>query len=153
MPEVVDLQDQGDEPIEALPGLNAHRNQVDAPTEDGEIVPLSEIATEPQAAQPEPQAEDFLPAGVVAVGVEETVIEAVLVESAQSEAAQGEAEDEAAQGSTVEDEAAQGIPVEDQTAGSEPAESFDDRPAEREPEMAEADPDRPKRRGWWSGNR
>ena len=32
-------------------------------------------------------------------------------------------------------------------------EAADDRPAEREPEMAEADPDRPKRRGWWSGNR
>ena len=152
LPEVVDLQDQPDEPVEAMPGLNARREPAETPDE-GEIVPLSEIATEPQAAQPEPLAEDFLPAGVVAVGIEETVIEAVLVESAQSEAAQGEAEDEAAQGSTVEDEAAQGIPVEDQTAGSEPAELFDDRPAEREPEMAEADPDRPKRRGWWSGNR
>ncbi len=138
LPEVVDLQDQGDEPIEALPGLNAHRNQVDAPTEDGEIVPLSEIASEPQAADAEPQEDAFLPAAVVAVQIEETVTETVILETSRSEAQ--------ADASEVQPDESQAETIE-----PAPVESAESSSAEREPEMAEDD--RPRRRGWWSGNR
>ena len=138
LPEVVDLQDQGDEPIEALPGLNAHRNQVDAPTEDGEIVPLSEIASEPQAADAEPQEDAFLPAAVVAVQIEETVTETVILETSRSDAQ--------ADASEVQPDESQAETIE-----PAPVESAESSSAEREPEMAEDD--RPRRRGWWSGNR
>ncbi|MCZ0961903.1 Rne/Rng family ribonuclease [Paracoccus benzoatiresistens] len=147
LPEVVDLRDPSDEPVESLPGLNARREEpVESIEEEGEIVPLSEIASEPKAAaEAEPQAEAFVPADVVAVQVEETVIEALVVEAVEPESAPAEApEDQPAATET----AAEPEPAPEPA----PAESAS-APAEREHEMADAESDRPKRRGWWSGNR
>ncbi|WP_126153800.1 Rne/Rng family ribonuclease [Paracoccus haematequi] len=129
LPEVVDLADAPEEPAEALPGLNARPEPKDDPSEDGEIVPLSEIAAEPQAADPEPQADAFVPAELVAVEVEQTVVEALVIEAPEPQDAEPEA-------------------AENHPEPTPPA-----APAEPEPEMAEAEADRPKRRGWWSGNR
>ncbi|MTD98986.1 Rne/Rng family ribonuclease [Paracoccus sp. YIM 132242] len=146
LPEVVDLQDAPGDQAESLPGLNARPEPALAAEEEGEIVPLSEIASEPQASEPEPQAEAFVPADVVAVHVEETVIDALVVETAEPETA----EPESAEPESAEPDA----PQEQPAAAPEPeAEPVVETPAEREPEMAEAEADRPKRRGWWSGNR
>ncbi|WP_347139030.1 Rne/Rng family ribonuclease [Paracoccus sp. SSK6] len=133
LPEVVDLREAPDEAAESLPGLNA-RPEPAPVEEEGEIVPLSEIASEPQAAEPEPQAEDFVPADLVAVQVEETAVAAPEPEVAQAETPQDQ-------------------PAEPAAPEAEPAPV--ETPAEREPEMAEAETEaeRPKRRGWWSGNR
>ena len=157
LPEVVDLQDASDEPVESLPGLNArHEEPAEASQnngEEGEIVPLSEIASEPQAAaEAEPQPEDFVPADVVAVQIEETVIEAVVVDTAEPESAEAETPtDQPAEATDPEQQPASDAPEVETLAepGPAPAEA----PAEREPAMAEAEPDRPKRRGWWSSNR
>jgi ribonuclease E len=141
LPEVVDLHDQSAEPAESLPGLNARRD----PAEEGEIVPLSEIASEPQAEQqaaepqaagPEPQPDAFLPGDVVATE------EAVVAEVEASDLAAPEA---LAQPEPVSEPAqpdlSQPVPAAEQQPGQ---------PAEPEPEMAEAENGRPKRRGWWS---
>ena len=147
LPEVVDLQDQSAEPAESLPGLNARRD----PAEEGEIVPLSEIAlepqaepqaAEPQAAEPEPQPDAFLPGDVVAT--EEAV-------AAEVEAADLAAPEAVAQPEPVVEPAqtdlSQPAPAAEQQPG-QPGQSA--QPAEPEPEMAEAESGRPKRRGWWS---
>lgn len=141
LPEVVDLQDAPGDQAESLPGLNARPEPALPAEEEGEIVPLSEIASEPQAAEAEPQAEAFVPAEVVAVHVEETVIEALVVETDRPEGAEPES-------------ARTDAPQEQHATAPEPeAEPAVEAPAEREPEMAEAEAERPKRRGWWSGNR
>ncbi|WEF25208.1 ribonuclease E/G [Paracoccus sp. S3-43] len=129
LPEVVDLAEAAEEPAEALPGLNARPEPKEVPAEDGEIVPLSEIAAEPQAADPEPQAQAFVPAELVAVEVEETMVEALVIDTPEPQGAEPEAD------------------------GDQSRPAPQDLPAEPEPEMAEAEADRPKRRGWWSGNR
>ncbi|MDQ1899928.1 ribonuclease E/G [Paracoccus sp. WLY502] len=144
LPEVVDLRDQPDERAESLPGLNARPepqdplagaspaagvSASDAATEEGEIVALSEIAVEPQAAET-PSSEEM-----ERLQAEETVIAQIVAEA--PEQAWAEEPADAAPDPTP-DPAPELVP--------EPA------PAP-EPEMAEADSDRPKRRGWWSGNR
>ncbi|GGF67972.1 ribonuclease E [Paracoccus acridae] len=144
LPEVVDLHDQPDERAESLPGLNARPEPqdplagaspaaevpaTDAATEEGEIVALSEIAVEPQAAET-PSSEEM-----ARLQSEETVIARIVAEASE----QDQAEEPA-------DAAPDPTPDPATELAPEPA------PAP-EPEMAEADADRPKRRGWWSGNR
>ena len=101
-------------------------------------MPLSEIASEPQAADAEPQEDAFLPAAVVAVQIEETVTETVILETSRSDAQ--------ADASEVQPDESQAETIE-----PAPVETAESSSAEREPEMAEDD--RPRRRGWWSGNR
>ena len=132
LPEVVDLDDSPVEPAEGLPGLNAQRRtarDADAWAEEGEIVALTEIAVEPQQADDQPVHDD-------------REHDDALVQPAQA--------DLTAVAEAVLLDATPVDPVEDQ---DQPAEAAADLSADREPEMADADADRPKRRGWWSGNR
>ena len=179
LPDVVDLENPSGDQAESLPGLNARPEPDVAAEEEGEIVPLSEIASEPQAAErqaaehqaadpraddpraaetregetregeSEPRAEAFLPAEAVAAQVEETVVEALVVGTAEPEDAApqevGPEEVGPEVGSEVGSEPA---PEEAPAATAAPVE-----PEMAEPEMAEADAGRPKRRGWWSSNR
>ncbi|SNR65211.1 RNAse E [Paracoccus sediminis] len=139
LPEVVDLRDNADEPAPSLPGLNARPERGAAPEsladdrieEDGDIVALSEIAVEPQAADPEPEA------GAVLMAEPQTGAAAAEIGATGTDRA------EPARADAVDPAEALPAPEAGPDAGA----------AGREPEMAEADDGRPKRRGWWSGHR
>ncbi len=133
LPEVVDLRDQvEDARAEGLPGVNAaKRAEVTAPQETAE--PQEQAQPQEQAAEApvaEPAVEDA-PAPAVA----ELVLEPVVEDSAVAEA-EPEAEAEA-----------------EQPEQAEPAiEPTEAEPAQEQPQpaLAEAEDNRPKRRGWWS---
>lgn len=130
LPEVVDLRDNADEPVPTLPGLNGVPEQETASDDaapegtgdEGEIVPVSEIAVEPMPADPEPEAEPLV---------------AAIVPDQASDA-------------QVEETGGDVAEHQPEPAAHDLAEMPS---PEREPEMAEAEDDRPKRRGWWSGQR
>ncbi len=160
LPEVVDLQDASDEPAEALPGLNARPEPQDplaggspagevpageAATEDGEIVALSEIAVEPQAAEDAGteavSPADVSPEDVAKLEAEETAVAQIVAEAPEQAHA---AEPADAVANPTPDPAPELVAAPEHEA---------DAAAAREPEMADAEAGRPKRRGWWSGNR
>jgi len=182
LPDVVDLENPSGDQAESLPGLNARPEPDVAAEEEGEIVPLSEIASEPQAAErqaaehqaadpraddpraaetregetregeSEPRAEAFLPAEAVAAQVEETVVEALVVGTAEPEdAAPQEVGPEEVGPEVGPEVGSESAPEEAPAATAATAAPVE--PEMAEPEMAEADAGRPKRRGWWSSNR
>ncbi|RJL11890.1 Rne/Rng family ribonuclease [Paracoccus siganidrum] len=143
LPEVVDLRDQaGDARADALPGLNAPKPAV------ADSAPVEPVA-EP-AAEPAPQA------------VEETVASEAPAEAeivAEAPVAEAPAEEAPAEEPSAPEAEPAEEPVADADADAEPAPAEDPAanvataPEAREPELAETDADRPKRRGWWSGGR
>ena len=183
LPDVVDLENPSGDQAESLPGLNARPEPDVAAEEEGEIVPLSEIASEPQAAErqaaehqaadpraddpraaetregetregeSEPRAEAFLPAEAVAAQVEETVVEALVVGTAEPEDA---APQEVGPEEVGPEEVGPEVgsePAPEEAPAATAATAAPVEPEMAEPEMAEADAGRPKRRGWWSSNR
>ena len=128
LPEVVDLRDPADaEPVEGLPGVNAHRDEGGAAA--AEVATEAEPAGEPVAEAPEAEETAAPEAGTIPVAeaaVEDLPSEEVQPEEAQSGGPSGESAEPQPE------------------AAAEP---------EREPEMADTDSARPKRRGWWSTGR
>ncbi|TBN41091.1 ribonuclease E/G [Paracoccus subflavus] len=137
LPEVVDLEEPPHQAVEGLPGLNARPEtawESGASAEEGEIVPVTELAVEPQPAKEQPMHADIVSQPVQPDTT--AIAEAVLLDATTASAGDQSPD-----------------PVAEPAQSAESKSAGPAAPLDREPEMAEADADRPKRRGWWSGNR